>query len=86
MSLLEDRVSIGFHDHHVIMLLSYHSALRIRLLASWIPCLLLIDHTTLGFVNDDGDRCAAEKPRSSILILRYSRLVSHRACARKGPR
>jgi hypothetical protein len=31
-----------------IKLLSYHSArLRILRLVSWIPCLLLINHTTL---------------------------------------
>ena len=67
MSLPEDRVSIGFHDYRVVMLLSYHSALRIRLLASWIPCLLLIDHATFDFINDDGDCCAAETPRSLFL-------------------
>jgi len=43
------QISIEFHCCRVIKLSSYHSALRIRRLASWIPCLLLIDHTTLDF-------------------------------------
>jgi len=62
MSRLRDGISIGFRAplvEVVVRLFSYHSTLHIRLLASWIPCLLLIDHTTFDFVNDDGDPCAA---------------------------
>jgi hypothetical protein len=68
----------------VVMLLSYHSALRIRLLASWIPCLLLIDHTTLDFVKDDGDLWAAERSRSFIFGAEIQQTCLSQGVCEKG--
>ena len=58
MSAIEERADesvqskgqsyVDFHGCRVIKLLSYHSALlHILRLVSLIPCLLLINHTTL---------------------------------------